>query len=320
MITFLHPHLGLQFLERVSVRVCAQGRRMSLKAKIDVFPFEAYLLQDPSVMSVMQAVVRGTSANTSANNSTSMNDGSGAGGGAANKRRDTSGNAPQPVERRIKAPLEKLMSLKARCREEQCVHSVEGVLLVHVHHHPHILLLRHSNTKSSTQSRVLPASNTNNLAVFCLPGGRCRKGEPEEVCLLRKLARDLLNEKDSSTVSRAAENEQSETVVEVGAPHNVVASASSFRVGEALARWYRPHFDPFMYPYVPAHVAESDVKEVRTVFLVHLPPQMLLTVAQRDVELVAAPLFDLYENAAKYGPLIASIPTLLSRVNINYCK
>ncbi|KEG11218.1 cleavage and polyadenylation specificity factor subunit 5 [Trypanosoma grayi] len=75
-----------------------------------------------------------------------------------------------------------------------------------------------------------------------------------------------------------------------------------------------------MYPYVPAHVPESDVKEVRTVFLVHMPPQMMLTVTHPDVQLVAAPLFDLYENTAKYGPLIASIPTLLSRVNINYCK
>ncbi|RNF09450.1 hypothetical protein TraAM80_02161 [Trypanosoma rangeli] len=293
---------------------------MSLKAKIDVFPFEAYLLQDPSVMSVMQAVVRGTNANTNTNNNSGMNDGSGVGGGAVNKRRDAGGNASQAVERRLKTPLEKLMSLKARCREEQCVHSVEGVLLVHDHDHPHVLLLRHNNTKSLAQSRVLPATNVNNLAVFCLPGGRCRKGEPEEMCLLRKLGRDLLNEKKSSMTSRAAENEQSETVVEVGASHNVAPSTSSFRVGEVLGRWYRPHFDPFMYPYVPAHVAESDVKEVRTVFLVHLPPQMLLTVAQRDMELVAAPLFDLYENAAKYGSLIASIPTLLSRVNINYCK
>ncbi|EAN96576.1 hypothetical protein C3747_140g92 [Trypanosoma cruzi] len=292
---------------------------MSLKAKIDVFPFGAYLLQDPSLMRVMQAVVRGTN-NT--NSSGNMNENSGGGGGAANKRRDAGGNASQSVERRLKTPLEKLMSLKARCREEQCVHSVEGVLLVHVHDHPHVLLLRHANTKASAHSRVLPATNTNNLAVFFLPGGRCRKGEPEEICLLRKLGRDLLNEKKSLMASRTAENESSETVVEVGASHNlaVAPSSSSFRVGEALGRWYRPHFDPFMYPYVPAHVAESDVKEVRTVFLVHLPPQMLLTVAQRDVELVAAPLFDLYENSAKYGPLIASIPTLLSRVNINYCK
>ncbi|ORC87660.1 uncharacterized protein TM35_000212660 [Trypanosoma theileri] len=292
---------------------------MSVKTKIDVFPFEGYLLQDPSVVSVMQAVVRGNKGGSSSGANDVNN--------TANKRRDGGGNNTQTIERRLRTPLEKLMSLKARCREEQCVHSVEGVLLVHIHDHPHVLLLRYNTTKSSTQQqqqRVLPATNTNNVTVFRLPGGRCRKGEPEDLCLLRKLGRDLLNEaKCPPSSMRTAETEQPDTVVEVGTAHSgatAVVSSSSFRVGETLARWYRPHFDPFMYPYIPAHVAESDVKEVRTIFLVHMPPQMILTVPHRDVQLVAAPLFDLYDNTAKYGPLIASIPTLLSRVNINYCK
>lgn len=289
---------------------------MSLKAKIDVFPFESYLLQDPSVISVVQAVVRGNKTGGGVSGGSNTNDNSGSGG--ANKRRE--GGAPQAVERRLKTPLEKLMSLKARCRQEHCVHSVEGVLLLHLHDHPHVLLLRHDGGKALTQSRVLPATNTNNSAVFRLPGGRCRKGEPEEMCLVRKLGRDLLSEAKAPTSSRSVENERSDTVVEVGVSHNTTAASSSFRVGEVLARWYRPHFDPFMYPYIPAHVAESDVKEVRTIFLVHLPPQMLLTVTHPDTQLVAAPLFDLYENTAKYGPIISSIPTLLSRVNINYCR
>lgn len=288
---------------------------MSLKAKIDVFPFEGYLLQDPSVISVVQAVVRGGNAAVGSSSSHGVNDGSG--GGVSNKRRDS---GAQALERRLKTPLEKLMSLKARCRQEQCVYSVEGVLLVHVHNHPHVILLRHDSGKVLPQSRVLPATNTNNFAVFRLPGGRCRKGEPEEMCLVRKLGRELLNEAKVPPLSRYAEKEGSDTVVEIGVPHGSTAASSSFRVGEALARWYRPHFDPFMYPYVPAHVAESDVREVRTIFLVHLPPQMLLTVSHHNTQLVAAPLFDLYDNAAKYGPIIASIPVLLSRVNINYCR
>nr|CCC91313.1 conserved hypothetical protein [Trypanosoma congolense IL3000] len=299
---------------------------MALKAKIDVFPFDGYLLQDPSVVSVMQVVVRGNKAGgasgsgSGGNNSNEANSG-GAGGSGTGKRRDAGGTTTTN-ERRIKTPMEKLMSLKIRCREQQRVHSVEGVLLVHAHDHPHVLLLRHS-VKTASRSRVLPPTNINNTAAYRLPGGRCRVGEQEELCLLRKLGRDLLNESKCPPPSHGSEEKQSETVVDISGSHSAGASAavssSSFRVGEVLARWYRPHFDPLMYPYIPAHVAENDVKEIRTIFLVHMPPHMLLTRACGDEELVAAPLFDLYDNTSKYGVLIASIPTLLSRVNVNYC-
>lgn len=33
----------------------------------------------------------------------------------------------------------------------------------------------------------------------------------------------------------------------------------------------------------------------------------------KNYKLVAAPLFELYDNAAAYGPLIASLPMALSR-------
>ena len=35
----------------------------------------------------------------------------------------------------------------------------------------------------------------------------------------------------------------------------------------------------------------------------------------KNFKLVAAPLFELYDNAAAYGPLISSLPTTLSRFN-----
>ncbi|KAG8341317.1 hypothetical protein TRVL_07856 [Trypanosoma vivax] len=290
---------------------------MALKAKIDVFPFEGYLLQGPSVVNVMHGVARG---NKSGGANSAGGEASGSSG--STKRGDGTTNSTAAIQRRIKTPFEKLMSLKARCREQQCVHSVEGVLLVHAHNHPHILLLRH-NPKASSRSRVQPATNVNSTMVFRLPGGRCRSGELEESCLLRKLGRDLFNESKHAGRAQAAEEERSETVVDVAGSRGSAGtstSASSFRVGEVLARWYRPHFDPLMYPYIPPHISENDVREVRTIFLVHLPPHMLLTTTETEEELVAVPLFDLYDNTAKYGSLIASIPTLLSRVNINYCR
>lgn len=37
----------------------------------------------------------------------------------------------------------------------------------------------------------------------------------------------------------------------------------------------------------------------------------------RNLRLIAVPLFDLYDNAPRYGPIISSIPVLLSRFRLN---
>ncbi|KAG5476333.1 hypothetical protein LSCM1_04035 [Leishmania martiniquensis] len=224
---------------------------------------------------------------------------------------------------RPKSAIEKLLSLKKRCEEESCVHSVEGVLLVHLHRHPHVLLMKQINarTRDADGMRTVPPSNTNAEVTYRLPGGRCRRGEAEESCLLRKLGRHLLNEAKAPAAAPAGGNTgSSDTVVDVGVTHTATKAGSCFRVGEALATWYRPHFTPLMYPYVPAHIAASSVREVRTIHLVHLEPTVYFSVVQEGVELVAAPLFDLYDNSGKYGPIIANLPVLLSRVLINYCS
>lgn len=224
---------------------------------------------------------------------------------------------------RPKTMLEKLTTLKKRCDEEQCVRSVEGVLLVHLHRHPHVVLLKQSLQKNRDANgpRVVPPLHTNVDVVYRLPGGRCRRGESEELALLRKLGRHLLSEPRISPSSPAAMTSATgETVVDVGVSHGTSKAGSHFRVGELLSMWYRPHFTPLMYPYVPAHVAVSSLKEIRSVFLVHMEPSVYFTLVQQGVELIAAPLFDLYDNSGKYGPIIASLPAALSRVLINYCS
>lgn len=35
---------------------------------------------------------------------------------------------------------------------------------------------------------------------------------------------------------------------------------------------------------------------------------------------MAVPLFDLYDNSAKYGPVISALPSQLSRVLVEYCN
>lgn len=276
---------------------------MSLKAKLDVYPLENY-----TQSSVDTSTGRGGATGSEMNIGGSGGGGGSSGGGALY---------------RLKSALEKLLTLKARCEEEQCVHSVEGVLLVHLHRHPHIILMKQTSQRARDADglRAVPPSNTNAEVTYRLPGGRCRRGESEESCLLRKLGRHLLNESKMPTgAAEAAHAAAADTVVDVTLSHNASKAGNFFRVGEVMATWYRPHFTPHLYPYVPAHIASGSVREVRTLFLVHMEPTVYFNMMQEGVELVAAPLFDLYENTSKYGPIVASLPVLLSRVLINYCS
>jgi cleavage and polyadenylation specificity factor subunit 5 len=53
------------------------------------------------------------------------------------------------------------------------------------------------------------------------------------------------------------------------------------------------------------------------VFLVPLPEKCMFSVP-RNLKLVAVPLFDLYENSARFGPVIAAIPQLVGRFSFIY--
>ncbi|XP_071198242.1 cleavage and polyadenylation specificity factor subunit 5-like [Salvelinus alpinus] len=118
--------------------------------------------------------------------------------------------------------------------------AVEGVLIVHEHRLPHVLLLQLGTT------------------FFKLPGGELNAGEDEVEGLKR-----LMTE----------------------------------------------------YPYIPAHITKP--KEHKKLFLVQLQEKALFAVP-KNYKLVAAPLFELYDNAPGYGPIISSLPQLLSRFNFIY--
>jgi cleavage and polyadenylation specificity factor subunit 5 len=90
---------------------------------------------------------------------------------------------------------------------------------------------------------------------------------------------------------------------------------SDWVIEDTVAQWWRSQFDPPQYPYVPAHVTKP--KEHRRLFLVQLPERALFAVP-RNYRLVAAPLFELFDNAEGYGQVIASLPQCLSRFNFIY--
>jgi cleavage and polyadenylation specificity factor subunit 5 len=129
-----------------------------------------------------------------------------------------------------------------------------------------------------------------------------------------------------------------------------VSLARSWEVGECIATYWRPNFDPLLYPYLPAHITKP--KEIKKLFLVPLPESCYLAVrcglllssprcqvpvlslkylqmsfklsleallmvqVPRNAKLVAVPLFELHENAARYGPIISALPHLLSRFKL----
>ncbi|XP_064611123.1 cleavage and polyadenylation specificity factor subunit 5-like [Liolophura sinensis] len=150
--------------------------------------------------------------------------------------------------------------------------SVEGVLIVHEHRLPHVLLLQLGTT------------------FFKLPGGELNPSE-DQVEGLKRLLTETLGRQD-------------------GAPMDWLIDDS-----HTVGNWWRPNFEPPQYPYIPAHITKP--KEHRRLFLVQLPEKALFAVP-RNYKLVAAPLFELYDNSAGYGPIISSLPQALSRFSFQY--
>ncbi|XP_023027749.1 cleavage and polyadenylation specificity factor subunit 5 [Leptinotarsa decemlineata] len=148
--------------------------------------------------------------------------------------------------------------------------SVEGVLLVHEHGLPHVLLLQLGTT------------------FFKLPGGELNPGE-DEVEGLKRLLTETLGRLDGVK--------------------------QDWLVEDIIGNWWRPNFEPPQYPYIPSHITKP--KEHKRLFLVQLQEKALFAVP-KNYKLVAAPLFELYDNAQGYGPIISSLAQALCRFQFIY--
>jgi Nucleotide hydrolase len=51
-------------------------------------------------------------------------------------------------------------------------------------------------------------------------------------------------------------------------------------------------------------------------FIIPLPTKALFALNKGTGKLVAVPLFDIYDNPAKYGPVISALPSMLSRFKL----
>ncbi|GHJ88078.1 hypothetical protein NliqN6_4480 [Naganishia liquefaciens] len=162
--------------------------------------------------------------------------------------------------------------------------TVEGVLVVHDHGHPHILMLQIAN------------------AFFKLPGDYLRPGEDEEEGLKRRL--------DERLTPQTMTGE-----FDVTGPGHEGQGGGDWEIGEVLSTWYRPAFESYMYPFVPPHITKP--KECKKLYLVHMPERKVLAVP-KNMKLMAIPLFELYDNTARYGPQLSSLVTCLSRYDFVY--
>ncbi|KAF2673642.1 cleavage and polyadenylation specificity factor, 25 kDa subunit [Microthyrium microscopicum] len=152
----------------------------------------------------------------------------------------------------------------------------EGILICHEHNHPHILMLQIAN------------------AFFKLPGDYLLP-EDEEIDGFKK----RLNER----------------LAPVGTQFSGEGVNDEWEVADCLAQWWRPNFETFMYPFIPAHVTRP--KECKKLYFIQLPRSKVLSVP-KNMKLLAVPLFELYDNVQRYGPQLSAIPHLLSRYRFEF--
>lgn len=125
--------------------------------------------------------------------------------------------------------IARLKRLEEHYQEHGMRRTCEGILVCHEHNHPHILMLQIAN------------------AFFKLPGDYLRPEDDEVEGFKSRLDERL------APVGRLGEG------VEPG----------NWQVGDCLAQWWRPNFETFMYPFIPAHVTRP--KECKKLYFIELP-------------------------------------------------
>eukprot|EP00158_Paraphelidium_tribonemae_P001060 Partr_v1_DN23923_c0_g2_i2_m49059 putative cleavage and polyadenylation specificity factor len=109
----------------------------------------------------------------------------------------------------------------------------------------------------------------------------------------------------NNIVRPSGEGDVNTIMTDVLVPAGVIADFESVRIG----RWYK-HTAESIYPYLPPHIKQP--REIRDIMLVKLPPSMVFGVP-KNLKVAAVPLFEVYENHSRYGPIIANVPFMLSQ-------
>jgi cleavage and polyadenylation specificity factor subunit 5 len=121
----------------------------------------------------------------------------------------------------------------------------EGILVCHEHNHPHILMLQIANAFFKL------------YAVFTDTQTLLTSGSPGDY---------LRAEDDEIEGFKARLNER---LAPVGTQFTGEGVNDEWQVGDTLAQWWRPNFETFMYPFIPAHVTRP--KECKKLYFIQLP-------------------------------------------------
>ncbi|WVR09417.1 hypothetical protein IAU60_006484 [Kwoniella sp. DSM 27419] len=217
----------------------------------------------------------------------------------------------------------RLKRLEDQYKESGIRRSVEAIMLVEVHGFPHVLVLQVAN------------------AFYKLPGGYLDPSETDSAGLVTRLNEQLgvpfsprsagmhdpplhgrvvdgnddpHGETNGQKIGHTNGHDKPLTdevkVLSGGENLWINTSGKDWQVEDCLSVWWRPNFDTFFYPYIPAHISQP--KECKKLYLVSLPQNKTFAVPV-NMKLHAIPIYEFYDNAARYGPQFAGIPYILSR-------
>lgn len=125
--------------------------------------------------------------------------------------------------------IARLKRLEEHYDEHGMRRTCEGILVCHEHNHPHILMLQIAN------------------AFFKLPGDYLKPEDDEIEGLKNRLDERL------APVGKLGEGEKE----------------GDWTIGDCISQWWRPNFETFMYPFIPAHVTRP--KECKKLYMIQLP-------------------------------------------------
>jgi hypothetical protein len=145
--------------------------------------------------------------------------------------------------------LARLKRLEEHYNEHGMRRTSEAILVCHEHNHPHILMLQIAN------------------AFFKLPGDYLRADDDEIEGFKARL---------------------NERLAPVGTQFSGEGVNDEWQVGDTLAQWWRPNFETFMYPFIPAHVTRP--KECKKLYFIQLPRSSTSTPPDVSSLLVHPPL------------------------------
>ena len=93
-------------------------------------------------------------------------------------------------------------------------------------------------------------------------------------------------------------NRLNERLAPIGTQFLGEAADDTWQVGETLAQWWRPNFETFMYPFLPAHVTRP--KECKKLYFIQLPKSSTSTSLSTQRNTLPGKLTNFFQRFSAY--------------------